>query len=397
MMQAAEALKAPDIELIVRAIAQVVATRSRPVPLHEPKFAGREWSYLKECLDTGWVSSVGKFVDRFETDLAQACGARHAVAMVNGTAALHMALHIAGVRRDDEVIAPALTFVATPNAITHCGATPHFVDCEERNLGMDPRKLAVHLREIAERTAGGAVNRQTGRRIAAVVPVHIFGHPCDMSALLEVCGAYELPVIEDATESLGSTYRGRPCGSFGLMGVLSFNGNKIITTGGGGAIVCNDAVLAKRAKHVSSTAKLPHKCAFLHDEVGWNYRMPNINAALGVAQLEMLPNFIQAKRRLAHRYGAAFAGMPGVRWVEEPTDTSSNYWLNAILLDDDSGASRDALLQATHAAGLLTRPAWTLMHRLPMYANCPRADLTVSESIEHRLVNLPSSAALGQE
>ena len=384
-----------DIKAIVDAIERVVGTAQRPIPPHEPRFAGNEWAYVKECLDTGWVSSVGRFVDRFEAELAEVCGTKSAVAIVNGTAALHMALHLAGVRAGDEVIIPTLTFVATANAASHCGAIPHFVDSDERSLGIDPQKLAHHLDDVAERTGQGIINRRTGRAIRAVVPVHLFGHPADMMALQDVCSTLSLPIIEDATESLGSRYQGRSCGGFGLMGVLSFNGNKIITTGGGGALVTNDEALGKRAKHVSSTARLPHKWGFVHDEVGWNYRMPNINAALGVAQLESLDELVAAKRKLARRYAEALSGVAGGRWVEEPAGTSSNYWLNAILLDDDSGATRDALLQATHEVGLLTRPAWTLMHHLPMFAECPRDDLSVSESIERRLVNLPSSPVLG--
>lgn len=388
---------APDtrIAAIVDAIGSVVG-EARPVHLHEPLFQGNERAYVTECIDTGWVSSVGKFVDRFEVEIAKACGTDFGVAVVNGTAALHMALHVIGVKAGDEVIIPTLTFVATANAIVHANATPHLIDCEERTLSMDPKALADRLNQVAERRDGAVYNRETGARIAAVMPVHMFGHPADMDAINAICAEWDLPVVEDATESLGSTYKGRPCGSLGLIGVLSFNGNKIVTTGGGGAIVCNDPDLAKRAKHVSSTAKLPHKWAFLHDELAWNYRMPNLNAALGVAQLENLAPYVKAKRKLARKYGDAFANMPGVRWVEEPEGSASNYWLNSVLLDDDSGAGRDALLEATHAAGLLTRPAWTLMHHLPMYADAPRGDVSVSESIERRLVNLPSSVMLGQ-
>jgi perosamine synthetase len=383
-----------NIKAIVEAIERVVGTVRRPIHLHEPFFAGREHLYVKECLDTGWVSSAGGFVERFEAELAKVCGIRSAVAIVNGTAALHMALYLAGVKAGDEVIVPTLTFVATANAVSHCGAIPHFVDSEERSLGLDPHKLRRHLDAVAQRDREGIINQRTGRVIRAVVPVHLFGHPADVITLQEVCTAFSLPVIEDATESLGSNYQGRSCGGFGIMGVLSFNGNKIITTGGGGALLTNDEALGKRAKHITTTARMPHKWGFMHDEIGWNYRMPNINAALGLAQLESLDEFVAAKRRLADRYTQAFSGVMGVRLVKEPAGTSSNFWLNTILLDDDSGATRDELLRVTHEIGLLTRPAWTLMHHLPMYAKCPRDDLSVSESIERRLVNLPSSAAL---
>ncbi|MEA2904190.1 MAG: hypothetical protein QOI12_1577 [Alphaproteobacteria bacterium] len=384
-----------DVRGIVAAIARVAAGAARPVHLHEPQFRGREWDYVKQCLDTGWVSSAGHFVEQFEQRLAVVCGTKWAVAMVNGTAALQIALRLAGVGLGDEVVMPSLTFVGTANAVSHCGAMPHLVDAEETTLGLDPHKLAAHLEHAAVRRGDVLVNHETGRVIRAVVPVHVFGHPVDMDALSTVCEAWNLPIVEDATESLGSSYRGRPCGGLGRMGVLSFNGNKIVTTGGGGALVTNDEAIARRARHLTSTAKQPHKWAFLHDEIGWNYRMPNINAALGVAQIEALDDFVAAKRALARRYADAFAGVRGVRVVEEPAGASSNYWLNAILLDDNTGAARDAVLHATHEAGFLTRPAWTLIHRLPMYRHHPRSDLSVSESIERRLVNLPSSAMLG--
>jgi perosamine synthetase len=384
-----------DVRAVVDAIARVVQGAERPVHLHEPWFRGREWDYVKQCLDTGWVSSAGRFVEEFESRLATACGTKSAVAMVNGTTALQMALRLAGVGPGDEVVMPSLTFVATANAVSHCGAVPHFVDADERTLGLDAHKLTVHLERVASRRGDVLINRETARPIRAVVPVHVFGHPADMDPLATACGAFDLPIVEDATESLGSTYRGRPCGGLGHLGVLSFNGNKIITTGGGGALLTNDEALARRATHLTSMAKLPHKWAVVHDDIGWNYRMPNINAALGFAQIEALEDFVAAKRALARRYADAFAEVHGARWVEEPPGASSNYWLNAILLDDDTGAARDAVLSATHEAGFLTRPVWTLMHRLAMYRHHPRGDLSVSESLERRLVNLPSSAILG--
>ena len=384
-----------NAKAIVAAIGRAVGTNARPLHLHEPRFAGHEWEYVKECLDTGWVSSVGHFVDQFEIELAKTCGARSAIAIVNGTAALHTALRLVGVGPGDEVIVPALTFIATANAVTYCGAIPHFVDSDENNLGLDPKKLRAHLERIARRRDGGLINGETKRPIRAVVPVHVFGHPVDMDALNAVCAQVGLPVVEDATESLGSTYRGRPCGALGRIGVLSFNGNKIVTTGGGGAVLTNDEAFARRAKHLTTTAKLSHPWAFVHDEIGWNYRLPNINAALGLAQLEQLSGFVAVKRALALRYAEAFAGVPGLKWVKEPERTSSNYWLNAILLDDDDMAARDAVLQACHDAQILARPVWTLMHRLAMFTDCPRAKLSTAESIERRLINLPSSAMLG--
>ena len=368
-----------DVEAIVACIERVIVTQKRPVPLHEPRFAGREKEFVDRCIDTGWVSSAGSFVDEFETRLADLCRTKSAIAVVNGTAALHVALTLVGVRANDEVIVPALTFVATANAVTYCGAIPHFVDCEDKHLGLDAQKLRAHLDHIAQYQNGVCINRQTGRQIRAIVPVHVFGHPVDMDALSGVCDPFGLSVVEDATESLGSTYHGRPCGGLGRVGVLSFNGNKIVTTGGGGAVVTNDADLAHRAKHLTTTAKVPHSWDFVHDAVGWNYRLPNLNAALGLAQLEQLPGFVAAKRQLARRYIDAFAKLSGVISIVEPGGTASNYWLNAILLKDDSGADRDAVLKATHAAGLLTRAAWTPMQRLAMFRDCPRGDLAVSE------------------
>jgi len=380
---------------IIEAIQAVVGYGS--VALHEPTFAGNEWLYVKECLDTGWVSSVGKFVDRFEADLAAYTGAKHAVAVVNGTAALHVALRLAGVRQGDEVIIPALTFVATANAVTYCGATPHFVDSEERTLGLAPHALREYLQGVTEISGGQCVNRNTGRVIRALVPMHTFGHPVDIEGVLAVARDFHLALVEDAAESLGSTVHGRHTGTFGLMGTLSFNGNKTITTGGGGAILTNDTALARRAKHLTTTAKVPHRWDYVHDEIGYNYRLPNINAALGCAQLEQLPDFLAAKRRLFERYQATFVGVPQSRIVAEPEGCRSNYWLQTLLLDESAAGQRDTILTATNDAGLMTRPTWTLMHRLAPYRECPKMNLPVAESLEGRLINLPSSAHLGME
>jgi len=365
------------------------------VPLHEPRFAGNERAYLRDCLDSTFVSSVGPYVDRFERALEAFTGARRAVAVVNGTAALHVALMLAGVRPGDEVLVPAFTFVATANAVSYCGATPHFVDIEERTLGLDARGLDAHLKEIAVERAGSLVNRATGRPIRALVPMHTFGHPSDLDALLDVAGNYGLAIVEDAAEGIGSTYREQHVGTFGMLGVLSFNGNKTITTGGGGAILTNDEELAARAKHLTTTAKLPHLWAYVHDEVGFNYRMPNVNAALGCAQLEQLPAFLKAKRRLLDRYLDAFEGMPEVRVFKEPVGTSSNFWLHALVLRDTNREAQEAILAATNEVGLGTRPPWTPMHMLKSYAMCPRMRLPVTESLARRIVNLPSGPGLG--
>lgn len=381
------------VRQVVDAVRAVVGPG--PVTLHEPTFAGNEWVYLKECLDSTFVSSVGKFVDRFEADLAAYTGAKHAVAVVNGTAALHVALRLAGVQPGDEVLMPTMTFVATASAVAYCGATPHFVDCEERTLGVAPLALREYLQGIAEIRGGQCVSRATGRVIRALVPMHTFGHPVDIEELLAIARDFHLALVEDAAESLGSTIHGRHTGSFGLMGTLSFNGNKTITTGGGGAILTNDTNLARRAKHLTTTAKVPHRWEYLHDEIGYNYRLPNINAALGCAQLEQLPKFLAAKRRIFARYRAAFAVVPQVRVVAEPEGCRSNYWLQTLLLDESAAGQRDAILVATNNAGLMTRPTWTLMHRLAPYSSSPKMALPVAESLERRIINLPSSSQLG--
>jgi perosamine synthetase len=365
-----------------------------PVMLHEPRFGGHEWAYVKECLDSTFVSSVGKFVDRFEADLAAFTGARHAVAVVNGTAALQVALRLVGVQPNDEVLMPALSFVATAAAARHAGAVPHFVDSEAQTLGVDPAALRDYLTTMTSQMGGVCVNRLTGRPIRALVPMHTFGHPVDIEGLLSVAHDFRLALVEDAAESLGSTVNGRHTGTFGVAGTLSFNGNKTVTTGGGGAILTNDADLAARAKHLTTTAKVPHRWAFVHDDIGYNYRMPNLNAALGCAQLEQLPTMIDAKRQLFTRYAEAFARLSYVDLVEEPDRCRSNYWLQTLRLAPEVAAGRDAVLEATNDRGLMTRPVWTLMHHLAPYAACPRMPLPCAESLEQRLINIPSSAFL---
>ena len=382
-----------DLSQSVR-IAISKAIGSDQVALHEPHFGGNEWTYLKECLDSTYVSSVGKFVDRFESDLANFTGAKHVVAVVNGTSALQVALQLAGVKKNEEVLIPALTFVATANAVSYCGAIPHFADTEERTLGLDPQALSGYLADISEIRDGLCINRTTGRVIRALVPMHTFGHPADIDGLLSVACDFHLALVEDAAESLGSTAHGRHTGTFGVMGTLSFNGNKTITTGGGGALLTNDTELAKRAKHLTTTAKEPHRWEYRHDEIGYNYRMPNINAALGCAQLEQLHGFLAAKRTLFGRYQAAFSGLENTRIVAEPDGCRSNYWLQTLLLDKSVATQRDAILSATNDAGLMTRPAWALLHQMTPYRNCPRMDLAVSESLAQRIINLPSSPSL---
>ena len=306
-----------------------------------------------------------------------------------------MALKLAGVEPGDEVFVPALTFVATANAVTYCGAIPHFVDSEERTLGLDPGKLKDYLKDIAQVNSDGCINKFSGRRIKAVIPVHVFGHPVDLDPLLEVCQAYKIEMVEDAAESLGSYYKGTHTGNWGKLSILSFNGNKTITTGGGGAIITNDERLGKLAKHLTSTAKIPHRWEYRHDDIGYNYRLPNINAALGCAQMEQLPKFLEQKRRLADRYQNAFQGIGGVRFFTEPSFAKSNYWLNVLLLDEAFAEKRDVVLEKTNDNGIMTRPAWTLMNKLPMFKDCPAMDLGCAENLSERLINIPSSSFLG--
>jgi perosamine synthetase len=379
---------------ILAAVQAVTKGAPRPVALHEPLFIGNEKAYVSSCIDEGWVSSVGRFVDQFEKALALASGAQYAVVVVNGTCALQMALHHVGVQPGDEVLMPSLTFVATANAASHLGAIPHFVEVEENSLGICPDKLSAYLRGIATSRAGVTHNIHSGRAIRALVPVDVFGHPCQIGALRKVADEFHLSVVEDATEALGSTRGNLPIGGEGLS-VLSFNGNKIITTGGGGAILVQDEDSYRKLKHLTTTAKTPHRWAFEHDEVAWNYRLPNLNAALGVAQLEQLPRFVAAKRALAKRYEQAFSGLCGATILQEPAGTQSNYWLVSMLLDDDNFEQRDEHLAALHDAGILARPAWTPMHQLPMYQSMPRADLGLTESMVRRIISLPSSAKLG--
>jgi perosamine synthetase len=367
-----------------------------PVVLHEPVFAGREWDYVRDCLDSTFVSSVGKYVDRFEAELAEYTGAKHAIAVVNGTAALHIALMLAGVEPGDEVLMPSLTFVATANAVRYCGAEPHFVDSDNQTLGICPVRLREWLGVVAGKQGGFCVNRKTGRRIRAFLPMHTFGHPSDMEGLAKVAGDYGLELVEDAAESLGSYYDGRHTGTFGLLGTLSFNGNKTITTGGGGAILTNNSELARIAKHVTTTAKLPHSWEYIHDRVGYNYRMPNLNAALGCAQLEELPKFLTAKRRLHDAYKIAFQKIQGAKIVSEPPKSSSNYWLQALMLEKESSSQRDAILKATNDAGFGTRPVWRLMHHLPPYSSCPRAPLEEAEWLEKTIINIPSGSGISK-
>lgn len=358
------------------------------IPLHEPCFKGNEKKYLEECIDSTFVSSVGKFVDQFENEVAKYTGAKYAVATVNGTAALHVALLMAGVEKNDEVITQPLTFVATCNAISYIGAHPVFIDVDKDTLGLSPEKLDHFLAQNTEVVNGECINKISKRRIKAVVPMHTFGFPANMEELMHVCQKYGLEVVEDSAESLGSFYKGKHTGTFGLLGTLSFNGNKTITTGGGGMIITNNKALAVKAKHITTTAKVPHRWNFEHDMVAYNYRLPNLNAALGCAQMESLSKVIEKKRRLATKYFGFFKDK-SAKFILEPNETKSNYWLNALILSDLE--ERNAFLEETNNNGIMTRPIWKLMNNLSLYSSYQTGSLENAKWLEDRVVNLPSS------
>ena len=363
------------------------------IPLHEPKFIGNEKKYLNECIDSTFVSSVGKFVDEFEEKITNYTGAKYAIATSNGVSALHISLLIANVDQNNEVITQPLTFVATCNAISYCGAQPVFVDVERDTMGLSPSALKYFHENNTTVKNQQCINNKTGKVIKACVPMHTFGHPCRIDEIKEICDKYHVFLIEDAAESVGSTYKGKHTGTFGQVGIMSFNGNKIITGGGGGCIVTNDKALAKKAKHLTTTAKVPHKWNFNHDMVGYNYRMPNLNAALLVAQLENLDNFISSKRKLASMYKIFFNDV-NCGFIKEPMQSKSNYWLNSILLKNKQ--QRDEFLDRTNSSGVMTRPIWTLMSKLPMFEYAQCGDLTNSEWLVDRVVNIPSSPILNR-
>ena len=358
------------------------------IPLHAPRFDGNEQKYVLDTIQSTFVSSVGKFVDELEQKIEVYTGTAKAVATVNGTAALHAALYMAGVQQGDLVITQALTFVATCNALHHMGAEPIFVDVSPVSLGLCPKAMDEFLTQHGHIVDGVCIHKQTKRPIRAVVPMHTFGHPVELDELILICQKWGIVLVEDAAESLGSFYKGKHTGTFGDFGAVSFNGNKIITTGGGGMVLCKTAELGARTKHVTTTAKVPHPYEFFHDEPGFNYRMPNLNAALGCAQMEVLAQYLTQKRVLAKRYQEFFT-QSDFQFVVEPEYAKSNYWLNAVICP--SVQARDELLKQTNDAGIMTRPIWQLMHRLPMFKNALRGDLTHSEHVETHLINLPSS------
>ncbi|MBA4391150.1 MAG: aminotransferase DegT [Syntrophus sp. (in: bacteria)] len=375
-------------ENIIKFIRQLYGSNGT-IPLHEPRFIGNEKKYLNQCIDSTYVSYVGEFVTRFEDIIKEYTGAKYAIATANGTLALHAALLLAGVKNNDEVLTQALTFVATANAITYCGAKPIFIDSDRETLGMSPVKLEEFLKnETIIKDDGFCYNKQTGNKISACVPVHIFGHPVKIEHIKSICGKYNITLVEDAAESLGSFYKEKHTGIFGKIGILSFNGNKLITTGGGGMIITDDENIARQAKHITTTAKVSHKWEFFHDEVGYNYRMPNVNAAIGCAQMESLPKYLDNKRETAALYKVFFNEL-GISFLVEPEGCGSNYWLNAIILKDR--VQRDEFLEYCNNNRVMSRPIWTLMNKLPMYQHCQHINLENAQWLEDRVVNIPSS------
>lgn len=359
------------------------------IPLHEPRFLGNEKRYLNDCIDSTFVSSVGAYVDRFEKEFAAYVGSKYAIATVNGTSALHISLLLADVKENDEVLTQALTFIATCNAINYCGAKPIFIDVDLDTMGLSPESLENFLKENCELKENRCINKNTNKTIKACVPMHTFGHPCRIDEIEKICKEWNIALVEDSAESLGSFYKNQHTGTFGELGAFSFNGNKIITSGGGGVIVTDNELLAKKAKHLTTTAKVPHKYEYIHDEIGYNYRMPNLNAALLVAQLEQIDTFLKSKRELAVKYKSFFDSYDTTEFITEPVNSSSNYWLQAVILKDKE--TRDAFLEFTNKSGVMTRPIWKLMNELEMFKDCESTSLNNAKYLEERIVNIPSS------
>ncbi|WP_452220326.1 LegC family aminotransferase [Lacinutrix salivirga] len=361
------------------------------IPLHIPRFKGNEKKYVMDCIDTSFVSSVGEYVNKFEDSVAKFTGAKYAIATVNGTAALHIALLLADVKQNDEVISQPLTFIATANAISYIGAQPVFIDVDKATLGLSPEKLEHFLKQNTEQINGECINKNTNKRIKAVVPMHTFGLPAKIDEIAAICTTYNINLVEDAAESLGSYYKEQHTGTFGLAGTLSFNGNKTITTGGGGMIITNNEALAKKAKHITTTAKVPHSWDYVHDSIGYNYRLPNLNAALGCAQMESLPEILKNKRALANAY-ATFCDSNGYNFITEPEHSTSNYWLNAIQLESES--VRDNFLKITNQNNVMTRPIWKLMNELDMFKSAETGNLDNAKHLSNTIVNVPSSTTI---
>ena len=377
---------------ITTAIRNVIG--EKPAALHEPEFGELDYKNLISCLDTGYVSSVGEYVEKFERSIEGYTGAKYAIAVVNGTSALHAALKIAGVGPMDEVLVPTLSFVATANAVMYCGAIPHFIDAEEEALGINIPKLRKYLQEYTIQANKVCINKLTKKIIRAIIPMHTFGHPVDMFELGKICEEFNILIVEDAAEALGSHYKGAHVGTFGVMGVLSFNGNKIITTGGGGAILTNNEEMAAKLKHITTTAKIKHMWEYRHDEVGFNYRMPNLNASLGCAQLASLTEKLEKKKKLHESYRQQFESVLGARLVTAKSGTTPNYWLETLVLSDELSSELGSILIKLNDAGYMSRPVWTPLHKLRPYVNMPKMELIVANSLEKRIINIPSSPNL---
>ena len=361
------------------------------IALHEPKFEKADKVFVNDCLDTGWVSTAGKYVDEFEKNISKYTGSKYCIAVSNGTSALHLSLLLAGVKPNDEVLVPSLTFVASVNAISYCTATPHFIDIESDNFGIDPDRLRTYLTQNTKTINNITYNKKTSKKITALVLTHLFGMCAYTKEIAKICREFSIPLIEDAAESLGSFENNKHCGITGKLGILSFNGNKIITTGGGGMIMTSNRSLADKAKHLSTTAKIKHPWNFFHTDIAYNYRLPNLNAALGIPQLERIENIILKKRNLAKKYQRAFEGIANITFLGERPGVRSNCWLNTILLDKSVEKFRDDILKITNQSGIMTRPVWTPIHKLPMYKKCPRMSLPMTNQFEKRIINLPSS------
>lgn len=380
---------------IIHAIQKTISnSNKKELNIHEPVFKGNEKKYLLDCIDKGYVSSIGEYINEFEKRMSKFTGAKYGIAVMNGTAALHVCLKLAEVRANDEVLVPSLTFVATSNAIRYCQAFPHYVESDEKNLGIDTKKLEDYLKENTLIKQKICINKKTGRPIRAIIVVHVFGMPTDLDPLQRLCKKYHLKLIEDAAESLGSYYKKKHTGTFGMASALSFNGNKILTTGGGGMVLCNKKKIYELAKHITTTAKISSGWRFSHDKIGFNYRMPNLNAALGCAQIEQLALLIKKKRKLAKKYRANFAKINQVKFLNEPDYAKSNFWLNTIILDKPNNNLLKNLIKKAEKLKIQIRPAWKLSHTLPMYKDCPSMNLDTTEKIALRIMNLPSSADL---
>ena len=376
-------------KIILNAIKKAI--NSEKANLHEPSFRGNEYNYIADCLKSTFVSSVGEYVDMFSNRLQKFTKAKYAVPVINGTAGIHASLIIAGVKQNYEVLVPSLTFIATANAVCYCNAIPHFVDVEENTLGIDPNNLRDYLNKISHNKSGKLFNKITGRRIKAIIPMHTFGHPCKIDEIAKIAKEFQLVVIEDAAEALGSFYKKKHVGNFGLAGVLSFNGNKTITTGAGGVVITNNKTFAKKLLHLTTTSKIQHQWDYIHDGIGYNYRMANLNAALGCAQLERLEEILKNKRELFEKYNNEFREIKNLRIFKEPDDCKSNYWLQTIILKKPSLKFRNQILKCSNDLGIKTRPCWKLLHKLKPFKNMPSASLKVSEDLEKKIINIPSS------